>query len=72
MASTSKGILPKPCTASVWKRTSLSRQIAPISAMRWIVPISLFASIRLTRTVFSVIASRTLAGRTSPVFSGAR
>ena len=36
-----------------------SRQIAPISAIRWIVPISLLASMRDTRTVSSVSASRT-------------
>ena len=72
MASTSKGIFPKPCTASVWKKTPLSRQMAPISAIRWIVPISLFASISVTRTVLSVRAARTRSGGTSPVFSGAR
>ena len=65
-ASTSKGIRPSDCTASVWKRTPLSRVIRPISSSGWIVPTSLLACITETSTVSGRMAARTASGSTSP------
>jgi len=58
IASTSKGIFPAACTASVWNSTPRSRAIRPISAIGCTTPISLFAAITLITVVFGVIASR--------------
>ena len=62
IASTSIGSLPTPWTASLWKRTPRSREILPISAIGWIVPISLLANMIETRTVLSVIAAPDVVG----------
>ena len=55
IASTSSGILPAACAASVWKKAFFSRQILPISASGWMTPISLFTAMIETTTVLSVI-----------------
>ena len=60
------GTWPTACTASVWNSTPRLRQIAPISRMGWIVPISLFANMIVTRHVSSRIAFSTSSGRTRP------
>ena len=65
-AFTSMATWPAACTASVWKMTPFSRQTAPISAMGWIVPISLLAYMTVTRQVSSRIAPRTCSGVTMP------
>ena len=72
ICSTSKGSLPIPCTASLWKRIPLSFTTAPISAMGCTVPISLFANMMETRMVLSVIALRTCSGETRPSLSTSR
>ncbi len=61
-----------PCTASEWNKTARSRVIFPISSSGCTVPISLFASITLTRIVFSVMAFFTSAGSTRPSFATPR
>jgi len=66
-AFTSKGTLPTPCTASVWKRTPRRRQIEPISRMGWTTPISLFASMMEARIVRSVSAFSTVDGSIRPL-----
>ena len=57
MASTSTGILPTAWVASVWKTMPCSLASLPISAMGWIVPISLLANMTEIRMVLSVIAA---------------
>ena len=66
IASTSMGVWPAACTASVWKGMPLSRQSAPISAMGCTVPISLLANITVTRQVSGRIAASTSSRRTTP------
>src|SRR5581483_7251809 len=51
MARTSRGSLPKVCTASVWNRTRRSRQSSPISTTGCTVPISLLACMTETSRV---------------------
>ena len=53
-------------TASVWNRTPAWRQTAPISAMGWMVPISLLANMTLTRQVSGRMALRTCSAVTTP------
>ena len=55
-ASTFTGSLPNACTASQWKSTFFSRQIAPIWRTGCSTPISLLACITLTSTVSGPIA----------------
>ncbi len=66
MASTSTGIFPTAWVASVWKMIPFSLASLPISAIGWIVPISLLANITEIRIVLSVIALRTSSTSTSP------
>ena len=61
ISSTSSGILPAACAASVWKKILRARQNAPISAIGWITPISLFTAITET----SIVSSPTAASRSS-------
>ena len=58
--------LPTACTASVWNHTPCFLQMAPISGMGWMVPISLLAYMMVTRPVFSVMAASSSSGRTMP------
>ena len=57
IASTSMGILPTACAASVWKKIFRARHSAPISASGCTTPISLFTAITETIAVSSRIAS---------------
>lgn len=52
-----KGILPRACTASVWKRAPRSWASAASSRMGWMAPTSEFAACTETSTVSSVSAS---------------
>ncbi len=63
---TSISTLPTACTASVWNSTPRSRQMAPISGIGWMVPISLLAYMIETRAVSGRMASATSAGSTRP------
>src|SRR5450432_2908508 len=65
-ALTSNGILPTPCTASMWKSAPRSLTTAPISSTGFTVPISLLASMIETRIVLSVMAARTDSAVTHP------
>src|SRR5687767_14235859 len=66
MASTSTGILPTACVASVWNRMPFSLASLPMAGMSWIVPISLFANMTEIRMVRSVIALRIASTSMSP------
>ena len=66
-APTSMARWPAAWTASVWKVIFLARHSAPISAMGWMVPISLLAYMTVTRQVSSVMASATCWGVMRPV-----
>ena len=57
---------PAAWTASVWKGTFRARQIAPISPMGWMVPISLLAYMTVTRQVSWVMAASTCWGVMRP------
>ncbi len=65
-ASGAGGAKAADWTASVWKGTPRSRQMAPISATGWIVPTSLLADWMLTRVVRSVILAAISSGSTRP------
>ena len=65
-AATSMGTLPTAWTASVWNQTPRSRQIAPISGIGWMVPISLLAYMIETMAVSGRMASATCWGEISP------
>ena len=67
--STSIGILPIDCTASVWNRAPCSCAIAASSASGWIVPISLLACMIDTRAVAGVSAASSVSGDTMPRLS---
>ena len=56
-APTSIGIFPAAWTASVWNATPFAAQIAPISAIGWMTPVSLFAAMTVTRIVSGRIAA---------------
>src|SRR5881396_2675852 len=58
IASTSTGILPTACVASVWKMIPFSLASLPMAATSWMVPISLLANITEIRIVLSVSALR--------------
>ena len=58
MSSTSIGILPTACAASVWKNTLFARQISPISFSGWMTPISLFTAMTDTTAVSGRIEAR--------------
>src|ERR1017187_2241578 len=62
---TSSGTLPAACTASVWKYTSASLAILPISLTGCSTPVSLFARIMLMSLVAGRNARRTSSGSTS-------
>ena len=64
--STSMGMWPAACTASVWKGMPFSRHRAPISVMGCTVPISLLANMMVTRQVSSRMAAATSSSRTTP------
>ena len=66
IAFTSIATCPAACTASVWNRTPAAWQTAPISAMGWMVPISLLANMIVTRHVSSRMASLTCCAVTRP------
>ncbi len=68
-ARTSTGIFPTAWTASVCISAPCSCAIAASSAIGWIVPISLFASITDTRAVSRSITARSRSGSTTPVRS---
>lgn len=68
-AFTSMGRWPTAWTASVWKGTPRSRHRAPISAMGWMVPISLLANMTDTRAVSSRMAAATSDTLTTPLSS---
>ena len=70
MASTSSGILPAACAASVWKRTPACLETLPISAIGFTVPTSLLAAMMLTSAVRGVMARATASGETRPRESG--
>ena len=53
IASTSIGTLPAAWVASVWKTMPFSLASLPISAMGWMVPISLLANMTEIRMVLS-------------------
>ena len=72
IASTSSGILPTACAASVWKKAFFSRQILPISASGWMTPISLFTAMTETTTVLSVTAARSASRSIRPFFCTGR
>ncbi len=69
---TSTGIFPTPWTASVWKIMPFSWAIWANSLIGWITPVSLLASIMLTRKVFSVISFRRSSGSIRPYSSTGR
>ena len=66
-ASTSSGILPGHCVASVWNSVPFCLHSAPISAIGCSVPTSLLAAISDTRIVRSVIAAASWAMSTWPL-----
>jgi hypothetical protein len=72
IASTSIGTLPAPWTASEWNRVLgfLALIALPMAARSWTTPISLLASMMLTRIVLGVIASTTISGETVPSLAG--
>ena len=70
--STSVGILPTHCVASVWKTTSRSWQSLPISGTSLMVPISLFAHMIETRIVSGRIAASTAFAVITPSAGGSR
>jgi len=57
IVSTSSGILPAACAASLWNQAPLAWASAAISASGWMTPISLFTAMIETSAVRSVIAS---------------
>mmetsp|Transcript_4574 Transcript_4574/g.8007 ORF Transcript_4574/g.8007 Transcript_4574/m.8007 type:complete len:201 (+) Transcript_4574:398-1000(+) len=63
---TSIGIFPTACAASVWKNTLCLRQMAPISLMGWMTPISLFTAITETIAVSFRIAPSSFSKSMSP------
>ncbi len=69
MARTSIGIFPAAWAASVCRRAPCVCTIAPIAASGWMVPISLFAAMTLTRMVRGVIAARSASRSTRPPVS---
>ena len=70
--STSVGILPTHCVASVWKITSRSWHSLPISGTSLMVPISLLAHMMLTRMVSGRMAAFTMAAVMMPSALGSR
>ena len=69
ISSTSIGICPNACTASVWNNTPCSCAIRPISLTGWMVPISLFAVIMEIRIVSGRIAASNSSSFTLPFSS---
>ena len=65
-ALTSRGMLPAACTASVWKSAPHECAMSASSRTGWMLPVSLFAVMTLTRTTSSPTASARLCGRTKP------
>jgi len=63
-SSTSAGIFPTDCAASVWNETPASRAMAEISGIGSIVPTSLFACMTVMRIVLDVRDLRTSSGST--------
>ena len=70
--STSMGTLPNACVASVWKMMPFSLQMAPISAIGWIVPISLLANMIETKIVSGRIAALSCSRSILPDFRTGR
>ena len=64
--STSSGMRPNACAASVWNRTPRARVMRPIAASGCSTPISLLAAITLTRIVFGSSAASSAARSIRP------
>ena len=64
--STSSGMRPKACAASVWNRMPRARVRRPIAASGCSTPISLLAAITLTRIVFGPRAASSAARSIRP------
>ena len=72
ISSTSMGICPKACTASVWNRMPCFLAICPISLIGCMVPISLLANMTLISTVSGRMASFRASGSRIPSLSTSR
>jgi len=66
VSRTSMGTRPSAATASLWNTMPVPASVSAISAIGWIVPISLLAQPTDTRIVSSVMRARSFLGDTRP------